>query len=78
LDSSIVVPKKISLGRIICTSEVHEEDKMKRMIIKRLELANYKRMSLAGIVRFVFTPDDQYALQTILGTNGSGKSSLQN
>jgi outer membrane murein-binding lipoprotein Lpp len=49
---------------------------MSKMIITSLELVNYTRMSLAGIKRFVFMPDDAYALQTILGTNGSGKSSL--
>lgn len=50
---------------------------MKQMKITRLELVNYTRMSLTGIRRFVFTPDDAYSLQTILGTNGCGKSSLQ-
>lgn len=33
-------------------------------------------MAVAGITRFLYTPDDQYMLQLILGTNGSGKSSL--
>lgn len=49
---------------------------MSKMIITSCELVNYTRMSLAGIKRFVFMPDDAYSLQTILGTNGSGKSSL--
>lgn len=51
---------------------------MSKMFISRLELVNYKRMSGSGITRFVFTPDEQYALQMVLGTNGSGKSSLMN
>lgn len=50
---------------------------MKRFIITRLELVNYLRMAPA-IYRFVYTPDETYTLQTILGTNGCGKSSLQN
>lgn len=51
---------------------------MSKMFISRLELVNYKRMAGSGITRFVFTPDEQYMLQMVLGTNGSGKSSLMN
>lgn len=45
------------------------------MIITSLELVNYTRMSLTGS-RILFTPDSAYSLQTILGTNGAGKSSF--
>lgn len=48
---------------------------MNKMIITRLMLVNYKRF-LNGITKFVFTPDESTMLQLILGTNGSGKSSL--
>lgn len=40
----------------------------------QLELVGYKRMQLNQINRFVFQPTEQ--IQLILGTNGSGKSSL--
>lgn len=46
------------------------------MIITRLLLVNYTRMAVAGIKRFLIEPDEAYMLQLILGTNGSGKSSL--
>ena len=49
---------------------------MSKLFISRLLLVNYKRMSLAGFTRFEFTPDETYVLQQVLGTNGSGKSSL--
>jgi hypothetical protein len=49
-----------------------------KMVITRLLLVNYTRMSLAGIKRFLYTPDLLYILQMVLGTNGSGKSSLMN
>lgn len=39
-----------------------------------LELVGYKRMMLVGITYFKITPTE--AIQLILGTNGSGKSSL--
>lgn len=48
---------------------------MSKLIITSLELVNYIRMSLTGS-RILFTPDESYSLQTILGTNGSGKSSM--
>lgn len=48
---------------------------MSKMIITSIELVNYIRMSLTGS-RILFTPDSAYALQTILGTNGAGKSSF--
>ncbi|BCM95099.1 putative SbcC-ATPase [Burkholderia phage FLC6] len=48
---------------------------MSKMIITSVELVNYIRMSLTGS-RILFTPDSAYALQTILGTNGAGKSSF--
>ncbi|MBE0438318.1 MAG: hypothetical protein IBX57_00930 [Gammaproteobacteria bacterium] len=44
------------------------------MKIKQLELFRYKRMLLNNIERIVYTPASVY--QIILGTNGSGKSSL--
>lgn len=47
----------------------------KMMIVTSVELVNYIRMSLTGS-RILFTPDTAYALQTILGTNGAGKSSF--
>lgn len=47
-----------------------------KLITTRLELVNYLRVSLNGYKRMVYTPDDRNALQIILGTNGSGKSSL--
>lgn len=49
---------------------------MDKLIITRLVLVNYIRMAEAGIVRFVYEPDSAYTLQLILGSNGSGKSSL--
>lgn len=44
------------------------------MRITRLELRGYERLLLNNIDRFVYTPESDY--QLILGTNGSGKSSL--
>ena len=44
------------------------------MRITRLELREYNRLSLNNITRFVYTPESDY--QLILGTNGSGKSSV--
>ena len=44
------------------------------MRIIRLELYGFKRLVLNNIVRFVYTPTSPY--QLILGTNGSGKSSV--
>lgn len=44
------------------------------MKITRLELSGYTRMMLGNIHKLVLTPDSIY--QLILGTNGSGKSSL--
>lgn len=44
------------------------------MRIERLELVGYKRLMLSNINRIVYTPESLY--QLILGTNGSGKSSL--
>lgn len=46
------------------------------MVITRLLLVNYTRMAAAGVHRFLLEPDSMYVLQLILGTNGSGKSSL--
>ncbi|QVD49383.1 hypothetical protein LUCX_313 [Xanthomonas phage vB_XciM_LucasX] len=44
------------------------------MRIERLELYGYKRLLLNNIRHFTYTPTQTY--QLILGTNGSGKSSL--
>lgn len=44
------------------------------MRITRLVLEGYKRLGLSGIKRLEWSPDAPY--QIILGTNGSGKSSL--
>ena len=44
------------------------------MKIERLELYGYKRLMLSNIQRFVYTPEAPQ--QLILGTNGSGKSSI--
>jgi hypothetical protein len=44
------------------------------MKITRLELHGFKRMALNNVMSFVFTPTQP--IQMILGTNGSGKSSL--
>lgn len=44
------------------------------MRIERLELYGYKRLMLANIQHFTYTPTAPY--QLILGTNGSGKSSI--
>lgn len=44
------------------------------MKIIYLELVGFKRFSLNGIKRFTIRPEE--AIQLILGTNGSGKSSL--
>lgn len=44
------------------------------MYIKRLELKGYGRLSLNNIELFIYTPESIY--QLILGTNGSGKSSV--
>lgn len=44
------------------------------MKITKIELIDYKRFSLRNIKRFVYEPKEQ--VQLILGTNGSGKSSL--
>lgn len=44
------------------------------MRIERLELVGYKRLMLSNIQKIVYTPTSLY--QIILGTNGSGKSSL--
>lgn len=44
------------------------------MKIERLELFGYKRLMLANIQHFIYTPSSAY--QLILGTNGSGKSSI--
>lgn len=44
------------------------------MKIERLELYGYVRLMLANIQRFVYTPSAH--CQIILGTNGSGKSSI--
>ena len=44
------------------------------MRITKLELKGYKRFMLGAINHIVYTPES--ALQIILGTNGSGKSSL--
>jgi DNA repair exonuclease SbcCD ATPase subunit len=46
------------------------------MRITRLELMGYVRLSLNNITRLVYTPQSIY--QLILGTNGSGKSSIIN
>jgi hypothetical protein len=47
-----------------------------QLITTRLELVKYHRISLNGFTSFVYTPDSRVPLQIILGTNGSGKSSL--
>ena len=44
------------------------------MKIERLELFGYTRLMLTNIQKFVYTPDMPF--QIILGTNGSGKSSV--
>ncbi len=44
------------------------------MKIVQLELKGYKRLSLNNINRFIMTPTDR--VQIIIGTNGSGKSSV--
>ena len=44
------------------------------MRIERLELYGYKRLMLNNINHFTYTPSSNY--QIILGTNGSGKSSV--
>lgn len=44
------------------------------MYIKKLELYKYRRFSLTNIEKITYTPET--AIQIILGTNGSGKSSL--
>ncbi len=44
------------------------------MKILKLELKSYKRLMLNNISRFVITPKDR--VQIIIGTNGSGKSSV--
>jgi len=44
------------------------------MRIERLELYGYTRLMLNNIQHFVYTPERTY--QLILGTNGSGKSSI--
>lgn len=44
------------------------------MIILGLELIGYKRLMLSNIHHFIYTPEAAY--QLILGTNGSGKSSI--
>lgn len=44
------------------------------MLINSLELIGYKRIALGGHTRFTIRPTER--IQLILGTNGSGKSSL--
>lgn len=44
------------------------------MLINSLELVGYKRIALNGHTRFTIRPTER--IQLILGTNGSGKSSL--
>lgn len=44
------------------------------MLIQRLELFGYKRLLLSNIEHIVITPESK--IQLILGTNGSGKSSI--
>ncbi|QXO10886.1 hypothetical protein pEaSNUABM54_00060 [Erwinia phage pEa_SNUABM_54] len=44
------------------------------MRIRKLELAGYIRLIYAGIKRIVYEPESEY--QLVIGTNGSGKSSL--
>jgi energy-coupling factor transporter ATP-binding protein EcfA2/uncharacterized protein YajQ (UPF0234 family) len=44
------------------------------MLINSLELVGYKRIALNGHTRFMIRPAER--IQLILGTNGSGKSSL--
>ena len=44
------------------------------MYIKKLELYKYRRFSLTNIEKITYTPETP--IQIILGTNGSGKSSL--
>jgi hypothetical protein len=44
------------------------------MNIERLELFGYIRLMLTNVQRFVYTPESLF--QIILGTNGSGKSSI--
>lgn len=44
------------------------------MRITKIVLIDYKRFSLRNIKRFVYEPEEQ--VQLVLGTNGSGKSSL--
>lgn len=44
------------------------------MLINSLELVGYKRIALNGHSRFIIRPSER--IQLILGTNGSGKSSL--
>lgn len=51
-------------------------DRMDKMIITYVMLNSYTRIGLGAFKRFEYTPDSQYQLQMILGTNGSGKSSL--
>lgn len=44
------------------------------MLIKKLELKGYKRLSLSGITKIIYTPVQN--IQVILGRNMSGKSQL--
>lgn len=44
------------------------------MIVTKLILIDYKRLALNNIKKFVYTPEKR--LQLILGSNGSGKSSI--
>ena len=54
------------------TTRHHNKDKSVR--INYIELVDFTRMSLNNIKRFKLTPSER--IQLVLGTNGSGKSSL--
>jgi hypothetical protein len=49
---------------------------MEKMFISRLLLVKYNRIASNGITRFLYEPGEEYTLQLILGSNGSGKSSI--
>ena len=51
-------------------------NKSDKLVITRFHLVGYTRIGATKIKDFLYMPGEDYTLQLILGTNGSGKSSL--
>lgn len=51
-------------------------NKNDKLVITKCHLIDYVRIGATKIRDFLYTPSEDYTLQLVLGTNGSGKSSL--